>query len=68
MAKCQKCELGPKGIAGHDDLYALAMGGGLMRLKCSACGTVWARRYAGASDFTWEESGSEHLGAVLPRR
>jgi hypothetical protein len=64
MTKCQDCERGPAGQAGHESLYSHAFSGGRVVLKCRACGTCWSCRASGR-DFEWHEVASSE-GSLLP--
>lgn len=50
---CAACLDGPKGIDGHDDLFARSSATPVVVFECSKCGSVWSREYAGSGEFTW---------------
>ena len=53
-AQCQQCLDVPEGLEGHQFLHASNSGPSHRLLfKCSNCGSVWAREYAGSGQFVW---------------
>ena len=53
MQKCGKCERGPHGMVGHDDLFVDRLDQRYTRYLCRACGTLWVRKYAMTGEITW---------------
>lgn len=66
MRRCGACQDGPRGIEGHDDLFARTMDGRRMQFVCRGCGAVWVRHYNGAGSFNWESLGAQLQGTAVP--
>ena len=62
--KCNDCESGPAGHAGHENLFSHAFSRGKVVLRCRACGTCWCRG-APPRDLEWHEVEAAH-GSLLP--
>lgn len=66
MAKCGACREVPRGIEGHEDLFARTMDGRRMQFVCRTCSAVWARHYDGSGSFDWELLGAQMQGTAVP--
>lgn len=66
MRACIQCAEGPKGIEGHERLFVHTMDRGQMQFKCTACDSIWLRRYGGEGSFEWVASIGPVRGASLP--
>ena len=64
---CLQCVAGPRGIAGHDQLYSHTMDATEMHFLCRSCGTAWARKPAASGDFQWRAIDSPY-GPGTPGR
>ena len=67
MTMCTKCERGPLGIEGHQDLYVQTrtIGGSQVHFRCMVCDHIWVRRYTGEGAFVW--AAGELPATELPR-
>jgi hypothetical protein len=66
-AACLACSSGPRGIAGHEQLFSHTMGSSEMHFVCRSCGSAWARQSADTGAFEWRAIDSPS-GADTPGR
>ena len=56
MTKCAKCERGPVGMIGHDDLFVDRLDSRYSRYLCRLCGTLWVRKYDSTGEIGWSNT------------
>lgn len=65
---CARCQKGPRGIAGHDELFSQTMASSHMQFKCRECGSRWVRRQRADGDYVWTPPAGEAKGMDTPGR
>lgn len=65
MDSCEKCNAGPQGASGHEELFTYSFAGSHVGMKCRACGRMWMRKYEEGSTYSWTPS-QQSEGALLP--
>jgi hypothetical protein len=50
---CRNCASGPKGIDGHEGLFADSLSSQIIGFRCARCSTTWTRTYTGSGGFEW---------------
>ena len=65
---CAHCQKGPRGIAGHDELFSQTMASAHMHFKCRECGAAWVRRQGADGHYAWTAPAGEVKGMDTPGR
>lgn len=68
LTPCTPCARGPRGIAGHDELFSQTMSGTHMHFRCRQCGSAWVRRQGSDGAFAWTAPAGELKGMDTPGR
>ena len=67
-APCEPCLSGPRGLEGHERLFARNLGPSSICFQCPDCFQLWTRQYVGEGNFDWSRTGLvADQGVSLPR-
>ena len=65
---CERCLEGPRGLEGHERLFARNLGRSSVCFQCPDCFQLWTRIYVGEGNFDWARTGLvADQGISLPR-
>lgn len=66
---CDRCLAGPRGIEGHERLFAQTLAPTTVCFECIDCRQVWTRSYSGEGHFDWNRTGLVvDQGVSLPKK